>query len=183
MTQSINVVWFKRDLRITDHAPLFQAAQVGNVLSLYIVEPELWRQPDSGRRHWHFIHDSLVELQASLAPIGAPLTIRIGEAIDVLQQLLYELDSFTLWSHEESGNGWTYQRDISVAAWCQAHGVGWHEFPTNGVVRRLKSRDGWAKQREARMRSPIIHSPHQMNGKKVISSHESYISHQCRIFL
>lgn len=172
MTKSIHVVWFKRDLRITDHAPLFEAVRMGNVLPLYIIEPELWRQPDSSRRHWHFIHDSLVELQTSLALMGAPLVIRIGEAVDVLQQLSHELGSFTLWSHEESGNGWTYQRDISVAAWCLSQGILWHEFPTNGVVRRLKNRDGWSKLRDARMASPIIEAPLQINGKIGIQSHE-----------
>lgn len=172
MTHSTNVVWFKRDLRTVDHAPLFEAAQNGHVLPLYIVEPELWRQPDSSRRHWHFIHDSLVELRASLANIGVPLIIRIGEAVEVLQQLSVELDSFTLWSHEESGNDWTYQRDISVAAWCRSNGIYWHEFPTNGVVRRLKNRDGWSKQRNTRMSAPIIQTPHYVHAKNGIQSHE-----------
>jgi deoxyribodipyrimidine photo-lyase len=172
MTHSIHVVWFKRDLRISDHAPLFEAARMGQLLPLYIVEPQLWGQPDSSRRHWHFIHDSLVELHSSLAQIGASLIIRIGEVVDVLQQLFDELGSFTLWSHEETGNGWTYQRDIAVGAWCSANGVTWHEFPTNGVVRKLKSRDGWAKQRDARMASPIIQIPHLVQMKMGIPSHE-----------
>ncbi len=33
------VVWFKRDLRIDDHAPLTTAAKQGAVLCLYIYEP------------------------------------------------------------------------------------------------------------------------------------------------
>lgn len=169
---SINVVWFKRDLRITDHAPLFEAARTGQLLPLYIVEPELWKQPDSSRRHWHFIHDSLEELRKSLALIGASLIIRTGEAVDVLQQLSDELGRFSLWSHEESGNAWTYQRDLSVLAWCRSKGVDWHEFPTNGVVRRLKSRDGWAKQRDARMASAIIQTPQPVNMPMGIQSHE-----------
>ncbi len=169
---SINVVWFKRDLRIMDHAPLFEAACAGRLLPLYIVEPQLWMQPDSSRRHWHFIHDSLVDLRASLALLGAPLIIRKGEAVDVLQQLLVELGSFTLWSHEESGNSWTYSRDILVAAWCRLKGVVWHEFPTGGVVRRLKSRDGWSKLRDARMASPIIQIPEKVTGKIGVYSHD-----------
>jgi deoxyribodipyrimidine photo-lyase len=43
----LHVVWFKRDLRHLDHAPLAEAAAQGGVLPLYIVEPELWRQPDA----------------------------------------------------------------------------------------------------------------------------------------
>ena len=172
MTHPTNIVWFKRDLRIADHAPLFEAGLVGKVLPLYIVEPELWRQPDASRRHWQFIHDSLVELSQSLERIGASLIIRIGEAVDVLQHLLDELGAVTLWSHEESGNGWTYQRDISVKAWCRSKCIDWHEFPTNGVVRGLKSRDGWAKLRDTRMASPIIQMPHELNMKMGIQSHE-----------
>jgi deoxyribodipyrimidine photo-lyase len=172
MTHTINVVWFKRDLRIMDHAPLFEAVKAGSLLPLYILEPHLWRQPDISGRHWHFIHDSLVDLKASLARIGAPLIIRIGESVDVLKQLLAELGLFTLWSHEESGNNWTYKRDISVAIWCRSNGIVWHEFPTGGVVRRLKSRDGWSKLRDARMASPIIQIPQKVNGIVNVQSHE-----------
>ncbi|MCL6534803.1 MAG: deoxyribodipyrimidine photo-lyase [Armatimonadetes bacterium] len=41
----LQVVWFKRDLRTVDHAPLYEASQRGQVAPLYIFEPELWRQP------------------------------------------------------------------------------------------------------------------------------------------
>jgi deoxyribodipyrimidine photo-lyase len=159
MSTSKHIVWFKRDLRICDHAPLFAAAKAGPVLGLYIVEPDLWRLADSSRRHWHFIHDSLIDLRQALAERGVKLVIRIGEATDVLHRLKSELGSFSLWSHEETGNGWTYNRDLAVAAWCHGHTIDWHEFPANGVVRRLKSRDGWAKLRDARMQAPKVETP------------------------
>jgi deoxyribodipyrimidine photolyase len=41
------VVWFKRDLRVHDHAALAQAAAHGPVLCLYVLEPRLWAQPDA----------------------------------------------------------------------------------------------------------------------------------------
>jgi deoxyribodipyrimidine photo-lyase len=161
-THDIQLVWFKRDLRVRDHAPLAAAAKAGRVLPLYIIEPELWTLPDSSRRHWHFIHDSLLDVQRDLAALGATLTLRIGEVVQVLEQLHSELGAFTLWSHEETGNGWTYRRDIAVAAWCRAHGIIWHELPSNGVVRRLQSRDGWAKMRDMRMEAPIFEVPAQL---------------------
>jgi deoxyribodipyrimidine photo-lyase len=162
----VNIVWLKRDLRSTDHAPLTLAAAAGPVLPLYIVEPELWQQPDTSRRHWHFIHDSLAELQQSM-----PLTIRIGEATEVLEQLRQERGPFTLWLHEETGNAWTYQRDLAVADWCRAHGITWHETPTNGIVRRLKSRDGWSLLRDARLAKPIIETPTAITFAQGITAH------------
>jgi deoxyribodipyrimidine photo-lyase len=162
MNHSINIVWFKRDLRVSDHAPLMQAAASGLVLPLYIVEPDYWLLPDASRRHWHFIHDSLIALNRDLTACGAPLIVRVGDAINVLEALRSTYGVFTLWSHEETGNGWTYARDLRVLAWCRAHGIVWNETPSGGVVRRLKSRDGWSKIRDARMGEPTIQAPKQL---------------------
>ena len=65
-TGTPQVVWFKRDLRLHDHAPLCAAAERGPVLPLYVVEPDLWRQHDASFRHWRFIRDSLVDLDTAL---------------------------------------------------------------------------------------------------------------------
>lgn len=47
-----SIVWFKRDLRVTDHKPLSTAAQMGAVIPLYIVEPVLWQQPYTSYRQY-----------------------------------------------------------------------------------------------------------------------------------
>lgn len=163
MNTTLNIIWFKRDLRTSDHAPLAAAARAGRVLPLHIVEPEYWALPDTSRRHWHFIHDSLTSLDVSLGALGAGLIVRVGDAVDVLDALANKYGSITLWSHEETGNGWTYARDLRVKAWCQARGVVWHEAPSGGVVRRLKSRDGWAKIRDARMAEPLVEAPQMLD--------------------
>jgi deoxyribodipyrimidine photo-lyase len=172
MAEQTQLVWFKRDLRISDHAPLVEAVNAGPVLPLYIVEPELWKLADSSRRHWHFIHDSLLDLQRDLAALGASLALRVGEATEALEQLRHALGTFTLWSHEETGNRWTYKRDIAVAKWCRSHGILWHELPCNGVVRRLKSRDGWSKLRDARMAAPTPESMPMMSPGITLPSHD-----------
>ena len=153
----INIVWFKRDLRIVDHAPLMEASKHGIIIPLYVLEPELWRLPDSSRRHWHFIHDSLVDLQKTFLEFDSSLCICIDEITKVLQNFKDRFGMFNLWSHEETGNNWTYQRDLKVAEWCKANSINWHEFPSNGVVRRLKNRDGWSNLRDTHMSAPIIY--------------------------
>ncbi len=159
MADQLNIVWFKRDLRVHDHAPLAQACLSGPVLPLYIVEPGYWSLPDSSRRHWSFIHDCLGELHAELAARGAPLILRVGEAVDVFEALRQTFGTIKLWSHEETGNDWTFRRDKAVKVWCRAHSIAWHETPTNGVVRALKSRDNWAAQRSQRMTMPLVPAP------------------------
>lgn len=171
MNTTINVVWFKRDLRLQDHAPLCAAAESGNVVLLYIIEPELWVQPDSSLRHWHFLHDSLASLDAEiLKNYNGKLIIRMGEAVSVFSSLRQELGNFTLWSHEETGNAWTYRRDLNIKQWCKECATDWHEFPANGMVRRLESRNGWSKIRDARMRESVIKSPSSIKFVSDISS-------------
>jgi deoxyribodipyrimidine photo-lyase len=145
------VVWFKRDLRAHDHAPLAAAAARGPVLALYVIEPDLWQQPDSSSRHWQFIRESLIDLSQSLRHLGGALVVQSGSLTQVLQRLREDYGSFELHSHEETGNAWTYARDLQVAAWCAGNGIVWHEYPSNGVIRRLGNRDRWAALRNATM--------------------------------
>ena len=152
---SYSIVWFKRDLRWKDHAALAQASQKGLVRCIYIVEPELWLQPDCALQHFEFIRDSLSELDAYLRSCGGCIEIHTGEAVDVLSQLWRESPFSELYSHEETGNGFTYARDLRVATWCKSHTVNWHEFAQFGVVRRLKNRNLWQKEWERHMASPI----------------------------
>jgi deoxyribodipyrimidine photo-lyase len=159
MQQPYHLVWFKRDLRVFDHAPLHVAAQAGKIIPLYVVEPDLWNLPDSSRRHWCFIHDCLMDLKQSLVPLGADLIIRLGAVVDVLDNLRDTLGTFTLHSHEETGNAWTYARDKKVAAWCLSNAISWHEYPTNGVIRRLKTRNTWSRLRNERMQQALIPTP------------------------
>ncbi len=154
-----HVVWFKRDLRVDDHAPLTKAAVFGPVLPLYIVEPDLWQQPDMSGRQFAFLQQSLQELRAHLARLGQPLVIRLGDAVTCLDRLHQSHGIAMLWSHEETGNGWTFARDRRVAAWCRSQSVLWHEMPQNGVVRRLRSRHGWAGRWNRLMAGPVSSPP------------------------
>ena len=155
----MQVVWFKRDLRVADHRALASAARHGPVLPLYIVEPGLWREPDMAGRHWAFIEECLNELRAALAGLGQPLIVRVGEVIDILEELNQRGLLTALWSHEETGNRWTYDRDLRVAEWLRLRGIPWHELRNHGVQRRLKSRDGWAKNWDRFMAEPIDPPP------------------------
>jgi deoxyribodipyrimidine photo-lyase len=155
----VQLVWFKRDLRVVDHEPLSRAASRGPLLPLYVVEPGLWEQDDAAARHWAFITESLLELREALAELGQPLIVRVGEITRVLKELLRHFDIDAVWSHEETGNAWTYQRDLRVRSFLDARAIPWHEVRQNGVVRRLASRDGWSRQWEMQMSEPQAVAP------------------------
>jgi deoxyribodipyrimidine photo-lyase len=150
------VVWFKRDLRWRDHAPLAQAQLFERALALYVIEPAWLESAECDARHVSFVLACLAELRQTLADRGLPLLVRVGAVPQVLQDLKRDLDFSHLFSHEETGPGWSYSRDIAVARWCNAQGVAWQEFAQTGVVRRLRSRSGWASKWAQRMNAPVV---------------------------
>ena len=171
MKETVNIVWFKRDLRINDHNPLLEASNLGlPVLPLYVVEPDYWQQNFSSSRHWHFIYDCLLDLNMALTQLGQPLIIQVGEVYDVVTRLHAEYNIQAIYAHEETGNLWTYQRDISVNKLCRTLGIPLHEYPLNGVVRKLRSRDDWSTIRNKRMAQRIAPKPSRVSPLATYSS-------------
>ncbi len=158
------VVWFKRDLQVQDHPALARAVMLGDVIPLYVFEPEYWAEPDVSGRQFDFVREAVRDLAVHCARLGAPLVIRVGRVVDVLDDLRRDIPFETVISHEETGNGWTYARDRAVAGWCRAHAVRWEELAQSGVVRRLNGRDGWAGQRNAFLRTPQLNVPQRLAG-------------------
>ena len=156
---ALQLVWFKRDLRVEDHRPLIHALAHGDVLPLYIVEPDFWLQQDASGRQWEFCREALLDLRQVTAALGQPLVVRCGEAVSVLERARRQLGVSGLWSHEETGNDWTYARDRRVAAWAREQGIPWREIPQFGVIRPLRTRAGWARRWEERMAEPITPAP------------------------
>jgi deoxyribodipyrimidine photo-lyase len=161
------VVWFKRDLRVRDHAPLLDAAARGDVIALYIYEPELLHSPEFDPSHLAFLDDSLRELTSSLETLGVGLTTRVGEATDVLERLHSETAFTALHSHEETGNALTFARDRRVKRWTQARGIPWREWKQHGVLRGSAPRPAWPAHWDALMRQHPAPVPERINGPKL----------------
>jgi deoxyribodipyrimidine photo-lyase len=157
---TVQLLWFKRDLRLFDHAALVEAAQRGPVLPLVIVEPEYWALPDTSARQWQFWRGCIADLGAAIAATSGQLVIRQGAVTEVLETLRQSLGTFDLWSHEETGNGWTFERDRDVKAWASVYGIPWHERRQFGVQRgREQNRDLWAKRWDRMMQAPLAEVP------------------------
>lgn len=150
---NLQVVWLKRDLRASDHAALYEASQRGPVLPVYIVEPAVIHAPDYDPMHWSWIRSSL---QVLTGVLRGRLAVYHASALEALQRVLDTYGTYTLHSHEETGNAITFARDLAVKQWAREHGIAWHEYPQTGVIRGLRNRNGWARKWEQRMARPLI---------------------------
>jgi deoxyribodipyrimidine photo-lyase len=85
-----SLLWFRRDLRLTDNPALARALENGAVIPVYIHAPEEegdWA-PGGASRWW--LHHSLSALARDLEARGSRLVIRRGPALPALERLLRE---------------------------------------------------------------------------------------------
>lgn len=144
MKQEIVIVWFKRDLRFTDHEPLYYAQKQNlPVLLVYCFEPSVMSYDDSDVRHWRFVHQSLQEMQYKLADLNSQVYIFHDEVKTVFEKLSEYYHIQKIFSHQETGNKVTYDRDLLIQQFCFENSIDWSEYQQNGVVRKLKSRQVW----------------------------------------
>ena len=162
---AIDVVWFKRDLRCRDHAPLLSASLSGRpVLCLFMIETQRLKLKDTSPMHINWELDCAVALSKDVKKIGLDIHFHIGDAREILEGIHCKYGIHRILSHEETGNSWSYERDKMISKWCNSKDIVWDEYPNNGVIRRLKNRDLWKRERDSRMRIPINEPPLFSNG-------------------
>lgn len=154
--QEVNIVWFKRDLRLEDHAPLQHAVREGlPMLLLYFLEPSLLQHPDYAPRHHRFAWQSAKVLQVACREHGLRLHLLHAEVLPTLASLQQHFRIQQIFAHQETGVEWTFRRDRRVQAFCKAQGIGFQEWAQDGVERGLRNRKGWEGRWEAAMQAPV----------------------------
>ena len=174
MSNSIVIVWFKRDLRVVDHAPLVAACARGPVLPLFCWEPSVWSGSDYAKQQQVFVTECLSELEISLKKMGLTLHVSNAGIIQTLNKIRSQVIISAIYSHEETGNLSTYLVDKAVSNWCKMQHTDWQEMSQNGVIRRLKNRNEWNKNWELRMSAPLEVVPrHSISAPKIIMPRET----------
>ena len=104
MTQPA-VVWFRDDLRLSDHAALDAAAATGRpLICLYVLDEESdGLRPLGGAARW-WLAQSLRALAASLEPLGQRLVLRRGRAADIVPAVTAEAGAHEVfWNRRIAG--------------------------------------------------------------------------------
>ena len=83
------IVWFRDDLRLSDHPALHAAARAGApVLCLYVLDDSVGRPPGGAARWW--LAQSLRALGAAMSARGGTLVLRKGPAAKVIPGVVQE---------------------------------------------------------------------------------------------
>lgn len=97
-----SLVWFRRDLRLDDHAALAQAAQRSErIVPVFVLDPKLLRGPRVGAPIVQFFFDSLGELREHLRARGSDLALLEGDAAPELLALARRVDARALFFNRD----------------------------------------------------------------------------------
>ncbi len=127
-------MWFRRDLRDTDHAALSQALRRGRrVYCVFVFDREILdRLEQRADRRVEFILESLAELDAALRARGGGLLVRHGWAVSEIPCLARRLGVAAVFANRDYEPG-AKQRDAAVGAALQATGIAFESFKDQAV--------------------------------------------------
>ena len=127
-TKRTAIVWFRRDLRLTDNPALHAAlASHEQIIPLYIHAPDEeapW-QPGAASNWW--LHESLTQLDRELRQLGSRLFILQGSSDDCLSRTvhLYQADT-VLWNRVYEPA--LIERDSRIKRQLKENGLTCHSF-------------------------------------------------------
>jgi len=147
----INIVWFKKDLRLSDHAPLYYAIKAGlPILLIYCFEPSQTNHPTYGEGHRAFAASSLDDMQQQLNPYGQVLYISNLEFTRVLEVLLSQYKIHSVFTHHEVTMLHTRNRTEAVAQVCANNNITCNQVTSDSILpKSLVEPQNWLQQRNA----------------------------------
>jgi len=145
MKESINIFWFRRDLRLEDNAGLFQALQAGKpVLLLFIFDTEILEQLPKEDARVTFIHHSLQSINKDLqSKYNSSIAMYHAKPIDVYKSLAetYTVDTvFTNRDYEP----YAKDRDTEIATFLETKNIAFKTYKDHVIFEKneIVKKDG-----------------------------------------
>ena len=137
MSESLSLVWLRRDLRLHDNAALYHALKSGHpVLPVFIFDRVILDALDDRRdRRVEFLVQEIDRLRDELAKLGSAIIVRYGKPIDVWRELTetYQIsDVFANHDYEV----YAKDRDKAIGELLAERGIGFHTSKDQTIFER-----------------------------------------------
>lgn len=149
------IVWFRRDLRLTDHAPLYRAALRGAVIPVFVFDRALLHHPETAPARVAFMLECLACLDQELRDRGGRLILRYGDPVEVLPNVVRETQADGIYAYIDYERIYGRVRDarLNRALADQQMKIRWFE-PTAGTSELIpypQYRDVWFAEMQAEL--------------------------------
>jgi deoxyribodipyrimidine photo-lyase len=132
-------VWFRRDLRVHDHAALYHALKNSpSVYGVFVLDTDILQSLPRADRRVEFIRESLVDLDAQMQAMSAGrarLIVLQGRAVIEIPRIARQLGAQAVYANHDD-EPLSLARDSAVRTTLQAQGAALHTFKDHVVFER-----------------------------------------------
>ena len=122
------ILWFRHDLRLSDHQALVAASKTKRpIIPLYIYETHNTETPPMGCASQWWLHHSLISLEKGLQACGSKLIKRSGPAREVLRDFCQETSAAGLYFHSSVLPG-SSELENDLKHWAMKEGLDCQAF-------------------------------------------------------
>ena len=139
MRKEISICWFRRDLRLNDHAALYHALRSDYpVLPLFIFDPQIIdKLDDADDKRINFIYEQLQNLNSKLIQKGSSILVmhdQVISAFDKLNDQYIIKEVFTNHDYEP----YAINRDLEVGKFLTEKGILFHTFKDQVIFEKAE---------------------------------------------
>ena len=124
MLSKVSIMWFRRDLRLSDNAALYHALRSGYpVVPLFIFDRNILDKLDDKKdRRVEFIHGALCSMQKELLGLGSTLDVRYGFPEKVWKDLLNDYSVVSVFTNHDY-EPYAQERDHAIIEMLKPFGI------------------------------------------------------------
>lgn len=136
---TVNIFWFRRDLRLSDNAALYHALRSGKpVLPIFIFDRNILdKLDDRADRRVQFIHRALVEMQSQFVDLGASLNIFYSTPEKAFEQLLEKYSIENVYTNHDY-EPYAIERDAKIGEMLRGAGATLHTYKDQVIFEKTE---------------------------------------------
>ncbi|WP_254968399.1 FAD-binding domain-containing protein [Cyanobium sp. CH-040] len=159
----MQVLWFRRDLRLDDHPALVDACRRGPVLPLFILDAALLHHPETGPARVAFLLASLRALDHDLRRRGSRLLVRQGEPAAVLLAVVRQCGADGVVAHVDTERLVGRVRDARVSSALARAGIPLRWLEPPGCIPHLLAYPDWRRSWHGEMALEPLPAPSRIS--------------------
>ena len=135
-TYDDSLCWFRRDLRLDDHAALYHALERSRrVHCIFLFDSEILDPLDRGDRRVAFLWQCVRELSEKLQELGSTLQVLHGRATVEVPKIAQKIGAQAVFCNRDYDPA-AIERDAAVALELKEKGIAFHDFKDQVIFER-----------------------------------------------
>jgi len=137
MRSSVNIFWFRRDLRLEDNAGLYHALKQGKpVVPIFIFDRIILDElEDRVDRRVEFIHLALEKIQEQLGKLGSTLDIRYDFPEEAWKELIKNYRIENVYANHDY-EPYAKKRDTDISIMLKQNDISFHTFKDHVIFEK-----------------------------------------------